>query len=1284
MAAQSGGMNGMREPKANAAKLAEGGLAQLRDLAPAYVASSHEDYVNWIARAIEDQSSVRNIALSGTYGTGKSSILGEVAARYPNRVIQLSLLTLGKQDAASESDAPPAPSEPESITNRIQKEVVKQLLYQQRPSSAPESRFRRIGRVKWANEAFIATAVGSAAILLAIVIGLDVVLTPTFNLRFADRPRELVTLGLLVLVGTAGAGVTLLLRALGRGRIGIERVSAGPATISLSPRSTSYFDEYLDEIIYFFENNSQRDIVIIEDLDRFDDPYIFESLRSLNGILNAAEQLKTHEHRFRTGRFPRKIHNAFTELKAQKVRVASIRFLRGMQAAARQRDERRIRFIYAMKDSVFEKLGRAKGHSEDDARADVVRANRTKFFELVIPVIPFVTHKNAADVMTEALETRRLTVSRDLIVLAARHMADMRLIHNTVNEYTVFKRKLLDVPDPVPGLTAENLLAMMMFKNAHPGDFENIRYASSPLDDLFEIWRGFVTEHSARLRQESRTLRQRIADRSAGAAYARRLGQRVIEQVAALHSAPGTSVANTVITYQGYEVGDEKLSDPEFWRGFLDDEGFLGLTVNAPAYSYGTQQMQLHAETLESLTGMSLDMGKFEDDPDADQAEADLARTEDLLARVRRASWAGLADMPELTHTTHDGHAGNFRAHVTRLMPSRLAADLVLSGHITSYFMLHVSSFYGMVIRPRAMTYVMRFVDAGKNDPDFELDEDDARAILRDQGASIINETSVLNIGIVDHVLTNLPQHHEPIARTIATTPSGVEFLDRYFEAGTQKTKLVTLLTPLLPDIFVRVATSAALLPKDRMGLLGAAIDAQRDGVEYASSEALRELLEAEYAHLPTFKDEAKTPSLKPAVALFARAEAVVPSLSGLSAAAVHAFRASTSYAVTRGNLEAITGGPDITLDALAEAGSAVLEHVSHYPGAYANALAESPEIFTSVKAPASLQAFVSLAIRRDAVATENVISRASSTAALGQLQNTPTVAWPILLRHRLVRPSFENVAAYISQYEEVDEDLAAGLYEEIAITDFNVAELQHRRRIALKIINSPATGLQSEDRARLASSLEVGHLEAADISPLSGHLVGDLIAAGLLAEDAETFAARLMVDWKTQSHAIDSSSSFEAVLSTSTLSGAFVASLLRDPSKRGLHLAVARLMSEYTSLPAGAWDAYVETALAKDAAFRPGTTGIRAAAAAGVDPDQIVRLLAKLMERVGPDSLRDILRQLGHPWVKVADRGYGVTPIEESEDARTVLLALQSAGIVANMPVKDGKFRVSLRQPPS
>lgn len=48
---------------------------------------------------------------------------------------------------------------------------------------------------------------------------------------------------------------------------------------------SSYFDKYLNEVLYVFEN-VDADCIIFEDIDRFEKQYYFERLREINTLVN--------------------------------------------------------------------------------------------------------------------------------------------------------------------------------------------------------------------------------------------------------------------------------------------------------------------------------------------------------------------------------------------------------------------------------------------------------------------------------------------------------------------------------------------------------------------------------------------------------------------------------------------------------------------------------------------------------------------------------------------------------------------------------------------------------------------------------------------------------------------------------------------------------------------------------------------------------------------------------------------------------------------------------------
>lgn len=117
----------------------EGDRMEYASLAAAFVPESHQVYYQLLARAI-DTDGVRNVALTGAYGTGKSSVLEQLHKKRGAKAIQLSLSTIAPPERDNEDPAQPTDA---SKTNLIQKEIVKQLLYLLPPEKTPRSRFRR-------------------------------------------------------------------------------------------------------------------------------------------------------------------------------------------------------------------------------------------------------------------------------------------------------------------------------------------------------------------------------------------------------------------------------------------------------------------------------------------------------------------------------------------------------------------------------------------------------------------------------------------------------------------------------------------------------------------------------------------------------------------------------------------------------------------------------------------------------------------------------------------------------------------------------------------------------------------------------------------------------------------------------------------------------------------------------------------------------------------------------------------------------------------------------------
>ena len=109
-------------------------------MTPKYDESQHRRYVKRLRNALYEQN-CKSVALSGSYGSGKSSILEQFvkeAKEDGHSVAKVSLATFNADLYRQEG------SDDFSITALLEREILGQLLYQGDPSKAPKSSFNQI------------------------------------------------------------------------------------------------------------------------------------------------------------------------------------------------------------------------------------------------------------------------------------------------------------------------------------------------------------------------------------------------------------------------------------------------------------------------------------------------------------------------------------------------------------------------------------------------------------------------------------------------------------------------------------------------------------------------------------------------------------------------------------------------------------------------------------------------------------------------------------------------------------------------------------------------------------------------------------------------------------------------------------------------------------------------------------------------------------------------------------------------------------------------------------
>ena len=324
-----------------------------------------------------------NIALTGPYGSGKSSILITLRDKYPTyKYLNISLATLKPSEAISVSDGNSGNDDDNNTVPKlnldrlIEYSILQQLIYRERQDTLPNSRFKRIFHLSDKKVEKITIFILLAVFSLIIVFEPSFLhvewLCQLFGWKWLNIVGDTLSIGYLVFISYLA--VSKILPAVCNSRLNKLNIKDGEIEIV---ENTSIFNKHLDEILYFFEQ-TQYNVVILEDLDRFETTEIFVKLRELNLLLNESKVVG-----------------------------------------------RKIFFIYAVRDDMFQD------------------AERVKCFDYITTVIPIINRSNAKNQLKEELKKRGVTdIADKYLQELGFFLHDMRLLKNIANEYVQYKGKL--------------------------------------------------------------------------------------------------------------------------------------------------------------------------------------------------------------------------------------------------------------------------------------------------------------------------------------------------------------------------------------------------------------------------------------------------------------------------------------------------------------------------------------------------------------------------------------------------------------------------------------------------------------------------------------------------------------------------------------------------------------------------------------------------------------------------------------------------------------------------
>jgi hypothetical protein len=329
-----------------------------------------------------DNNDIKNIAISGPYSAGKSSVLETYKKVHTNyKFIHISL-------AHFEVTEPNSIDYEKSIAANLEGKILNQLIHQIEPDEIPQTNFKVKQKVS-KGRIIQSTGIISALLVLA-----------SYIVQFNKWCQYISTLQVgwvkLLLLWTTNSVWPLVsgiscLAILGyiiysiietqRNKNIFRKVSLQGNEIEIfEEQDNSYFDKYLNEVLYLFEN-SHADAIVFEDMDRYNVNQIFEKLREINTLINNKKKIEMNNP---------------------------------------------IRFFYLIRDDIF------------------ISKDRTKFFDFIIPVIPVIDSSNSYDQFIEHFKEGGILDKFDLNFLQglSLYVDDMRILKNIYNEFIIYFNRI--------------------------------------------------------------------------------------------------------------------------------------------------------------------------------------------------------------------------------------------------------------------------------------------------------------------------------------------------------------------------------------------------------------------------------------------------------------------------------------------------------------------------------------------------------------------------------------------------------------------------------------------------------------------------------------------------------------------------------------------------------------------------------------------------------------------------------------------------------------------------
>lgn len=635
-----------------------------------------EPYLTSLNQAIVT-AGINNIAIAGSYGSGKSTIL----KTFQNQNQQYKYLNISLASFKDNKDAE------DSLERKLEISILQQMFYHVIPSTIPDSRFKRIINIT-RKRLLVLTSVLIAWLLSTMIL---------FKFSHIEKidphkwhikdPLDWITLiaSIIFFMGIA-LFIKTVYRLLSNSKINKLNIK-GELELGEAV-DKSVFNQHLEEILYFFER-TEFNVVIIEDVDRFNSTDIFTKLREINTLINNSNLI-----------------------------------------------HRQVKFIYAIKDEMF-----------------TDKNERVKFFEHIIPVIPFINPNNANEQLSQLIKQANLQniLSQDFTsdVVTFIDDIDMRLLTNIFQEYQIYKNILN------PALNQDKLFAILVYKNMYPDDFGELSKRKGKLYRFLTGKKAYIDSIVKDLNLQIQSINKQILEieqevnkpiRELRAIYINKL----LEKIDRFHC-----------FYNGGDIPISAAAEDSFFKLLQED-------TNIRYKRYEMQNYQIITRDTDSGIKFSTIEKEVSQKSTYQQREKSLINIAnnkinslklDRINIKRRITELESMSIQEIFEEI------SIDSHIEEFNDSILMKSLLINGYIDEHYDDYISLFHGISLTNEDFLFE-RNAKSGTSLPfDYELTHIDT--LIKKLPEKYFKKVTTLNFSILEYLLENANRFRDKLENTL-------------------------------------------------------------------------------------------------------------------------------------------------------------------------------------------------------------------------------------------------------------------------------------------------------------------------------------------------------------------------------------------------------------------------------------------------------------------------------------------------------------------------------------